>query len=442
MNAGTQIPMPPRRWAVRIGLPMLILAATAALLLSTMWSSIMPARTVRAVPALVRDVDAPINEAAATATTDAIVQAPGWVEPDPYGVYAGALAEGVVEEVLVLEGDTVTAGQPVAQLVDEDARIALQQAEAFVVHLAADTAIAQATLDQLPARIRAARANRDALADEVQRKTTLVESGAVAAGPVERLRMKLQAADAAIDQLELEERVLFAKLMDSEAQLASGEADRDAAALRLERMIVRSPIDGVVIERLTSPGSVIQFGNGEHSSHIVHLYQPDKLQVRADVPLASAAMVGVGQPAEVVVDIMPDRIFEGTVTRFVHRADLSKNTVEAKVRILDPSPLLKPDMLARVRILPAVDPETNEGTRRVPRTFAPRDAITDSQLWVIESANGEASGVARKRIVTTGDTEHDGWIEITDGLFPGDHVILDTDTLADGDRVISSGDLQ
>ena len=107
MNAGTQIPMPPRRWAIRIGLPMLILAATAALLLSTMWSSIMPARAVRTVPALVRDVDAPINEPAAVATTDAIVQAPGWVEPDPYGVYAGALAEGVVREVLVLEGDAV-----------------------------------------------------------------------------------------------------------------------------------------------------------------------------------------------------------------------------------------------------------------------------------------------------------------------------------------------
>ena len=442
MNTGTQIPMPPRRWVVRIGVPMLVLLAAAALLLGAMWSSIMPARPVRNVPALIREVDAPINEPATDTTSDAIVQAPGWVEPDPYGVYAGALAEGIIKDVLVLEGDTVTADQPVALLVDDDARIALQHAEATLVHLRADTHTAQTMLDQLPSRIRAAKANRDALADEVRRKTTLVESGAVAAGPVERLRMKLDAADAALEQLDLEDRILFAKVMDNEAKVAAGEADVAAAALRLDRMIVRSPIDGVVIERLTSPGSVVQFGNGEHSSHIVHIYQPDKLQVRADVPLASAAMVGVGQPAEVVVDIMPDQIFEGVVTRFVHRADLSKNTVEAKVRILDPSPLLKPDMLARVRILPAFDPETNEGTQRVPRTFAPRDAIVDNQLWIIEAANGETAGLARKRLIKTGETEYDDWIEITEGLLPGDRVILDPANLTDGDRVISSGDSQ
>ena len=443
MNNDTRIPLPPRRWLLRIGVPSLILGATALLLLGTMWSSIMPARSVRTVSAIVRTVDTPIDAAASsTASSDAVVQAPGWVEPDPFGIYAGALAEGVVRDVLVLEGDTVTAGQPVAHLVDDDAKLALQQSEAVVVHLAADVAIAEAHLAQLPSRIKAAHANRNVLADEVRRKTTLVDSGAVAAGPVKRLAMKLDAADAALEQLELEEQLLFAKFMDSQANLAAGEAARDEAALRLNRMTVVSPIDGVVIERLTSPGSVIQFGNGEHSSHIVHIYQPEKLQVRADVPLANAAMVSVGQPAEVVVDILPDQVFEGVVTRFVHRADLSKNTIEAKVRILEPSLLLKPDMLARVRILPAVNPETEQGMRRMPRTFAPQEAIDDGQIWIIESDNGAASGTARRRILTTGNTEHDGWVEVIDGLYPGDRVILDPDNLADGDRVISKGDDQ
>ena len=173
MNAGTQIPMPPRRWIVRIGVPLLVLLAAAALLLGTMWSSIMPARAVRTVPALVRNVDAPINEPAAAATSDAIVQAPGWVEPDPFGVYAGALAEGVIKDVLVLEGDSVAADQPVAMLVDDDARIALQHAQATLVHLKADTATAQNKPRSVPARIRAAKANRDALADEVRRKNHL-----------------------------------------------------------------------------------------------------------------------------------------------------------------------------------------------------------------------------------------------------------------------------
>lgn len=440
MNIDTQIPLPPRRWAIRFGLPVVILGATVGVFGGTMWSSIMPARSVRTVSALVRDVDAPVNASnASAASSDVLVQAPGWVEPDPFGIFAGALTEGVVKDVLVLEGDTVTVGQPVAHLVDDDARISLQRAEADVAHLQAAVAITEAHFAQLPSRIKAIQAERDALADEVRRKTTLVDSGAVAAGPVERLAMKLQAADAAVEQIELEEQLLLAKIMDSKANMAAGEVTRDEALLRLQRMTVVSPIDGVVIERLTSPGSVIQFGNGEHSSHIVHLYQPDKLQVRADVPLASAAMVSVGQRAEVVVDILPEQIFKGVVTRFVHRADLSKNTIEAKVRILEPSLLLKPDMLARVRILPALASETEQVMRRTPRSFAPREAIIDGQLWIIESSNGSNVGIARKRIVTTGPGEYDGWIEIIDGLQPGDRVILDLDGLSDGDRVISSG---
>jgi multidrug efflux pump subunit AcrA (membrane-fusion protein) len=443
MNTNDRIPMPPRRWAIRLGLPVAILGATGALLLGTMWSSIMPARSVRTVSALVRDVDAPIEASTtSTSSSDVLVQAPGWVEPDPFDIYAGALAEGIVKDILVLEGDTVTAGQPVAYLVDDDARISLQRAEAVVVHLQATVAIAEANFAQLPSRIKAARAERNALADEVRRKTTLVDSGAVAAGPVERLGMKLQAADAAVEQLQLEEQILRAKIMDSKANVAAGEATRDEALLRLERMTVLSPINGIVVERLASPGSVVRFSNGEHTSHIVHLYQPDKLQVRADVPLASAALVGVGQRAEIVVDILPNQIFKGTVTRFVHRADLSKNTIEAKVRIHDPSLLLKPDMLARVRILPALASETEHALRRTPRTFAPGEAIIDGKIWIIESSNGSEAGTARRRIVTTGPGEHEGWVEVIDGLLPGDRVILDVDDLEDGDYVISSGGTQ
>ena len=372
MNTNTQIPMPPRRWLLRFGLPIFILGLAVALLLSTMWSSIMPARSVRVVSTLVRYVDVPIETVqSGSSSADAIVQAPGWVEADPFSIYAGALAEGIVKEIYVLEGDRVVAGQPVATLIDDDARLALQRAEAVVVHLQASLAKAEANLAQLPKRIEAAAANRDALEDEVRRKKGLLESGAVAAGPVQRLALKLDAANAGIDQLEIEEELLKAHVMDAEALLVEGETLRDVSALRLERMTVISPIDGVVIELLAAPGSVIRFGENEHRSHVLHLYEPEKLQVRADIPLASAAMVGVGQPARIVVDILPDQVYEGVVTRFVHKADLQKNTVEAKVRIIDPSPLLKPDMLARVRILPAADPITSGECSECPAPSCP-----------------------------------------------------------------------
>ena len=129
----TTIPQPPRRWLLRFGLPVGLLLAVAALLLATAWSSIVPAPSVATATALLREVetevvaDMPIDEAA-------IVQAPGWVEAEPYSVYAGALAEGVVQEILVLEGDRVTKGQAVARLVPDEAQIVLRQKQACYAH--------------------------------------------------------------------------------------------------------------------------------------------------------------------------------------------------------------------------------------------------------------------------------------------------------------------
>ena len=82
---------------------------------------------------------------------------------------------------------------------------------------------------------------------------------------------------------------------------------------------------GNVLRRLKGPGDKVMLGMDDpHSSHVVHLYDPGALQVRVDVPLADAAQVGVGQACEVVVDILPDEIFAGEVTRVTHEADLQK----------------------------------------------------------------------------------------------------------------------
>ncbi|MCH2140611.1 MAG: efflux RND transporter periplasmic adaptor subunit, partial [Phycisphaerales bacterium] len=350
----TNIPLPERRWMTRFGLPILIIAIAAAILIVVGWQSLRPATSVDAVTVVVRSIetDTPSTD---DRTDGRIIQAPGWVEADPFSVYAGALVEGVVESILVLEGDRVAKGQPVATLISDDARIARDRVAAQweVTQQQLKTAIA--LRDAVEPELAAADAQRRSLVDEYQRKEALVENGAVAAGPVERLKIAIDAANADIARLEAREQVLDAEVHAAEARLAVAASDLEESELALSRTTVVSPIEGIVIERLTSPGSVVGFGNGEHATHIVHLYDPEKLQVRADVPLADAAGVGVGHPAEVIVDVLPDRVFTGEVTRFVHRADLQKNTVEAKVRIHDPADLLKPDMLARVRIL---QPET------------------------------------------------------------------------------------
>ena len=429
----TTIPKP-RRHLLSIAIPIVLLLAVGGLLLSTVWSTLVPAPSVTTVAALLREVetehveDLPIDEAA-------VVQAPGWVEAEPFSVYVSALTEGVIESIEVLAGDSVKKGQAVARLVDDEARIGVMQAEAMVRTRQAEAMDAQAQLDVLAAQVRSARATTDALIDEHTRKLQLVEQGAVAAGPAERLGLRIQASEADIQRLQAQQRAAGAAMAKANAAIESAAATRDLAALKLDRMTVVSPQDGIVIERLVSPGSVIKFGNGEHGSHILHLYDPTKLQVRADVPLADVAMVGRGQPAEIIVDLLPDTVFTGEVLRFVHKADLQKNTVEAKVRINNPSLLLKPEMLARVKILPAPITEADGVVRqRLPRVLVPEEALVDGWVWVVDGDDG-LLGTARRRAVKAGPGTHEGWVEVLDGIRPGDRVILNFDALTDGDVV-------
>lgn len=484
----TAVPQPPFRWQTRIALPVGLLLVAAVLLLVTAWGTIFPGRPVTVVPAMVRSVSGAVGTTSVTAS--------GWLEPDPYAVYATALASGTVESVLALEGEAVTKGQPLAELVADDAKIELRATEANLEIARADLVSAKAAfvsteeiLEQLVDRRRAlasavakvAEAEADrvrlveaiaseaaavaTLRDEVERKRDLVESGAVSRGEFARLQLTLDARergleatrkqraildsrlasakadrDAAEQHLELriEERrdvdMARAGVVRAEAMLAKATAERDAARLRLDRMTIASPIDGVVLRRIVAPGSRVTVESGE-GARVFHLYDPASMQARVDVPLADAAAIGIDQEAVLEVQTLPDREFRGRVTRLVHEADIQKNTVEVKVAIEAPDERLKPEMLVRARFLAQVQESTNEpATRDV--VLVPERLARQGAVWVVESRSGNR-GVARRRPVEVGTRRVEDWIEVVSGIRPGDRLIVDVPSdLEDGDRVI------
>jgi RND family efflux transporter MFP subunit len=221
------------------------------------------------------------------------------------------------------------------------------------------------------------------------------------------------------------------------AELLAAEARRDEAQLRLARMTVRAPAAGVVMTLHAQAGAKVMLGMDEAlSSTIVRLYDPRELQVRVDVPLADAAGVGVGMAAEVIVGVLPDRVFKGRVTRVVNEADVARNTLQVKVAIDDPDPALKPEMLARVRFLAAgaAQPAT-QGSAAL-GVFAPESLLRQAEggatsVLVVD----RDSGTAALRQVTLGDERKDGWVEIASGLAAGDRIIVDAAGLEAGGRV-------
>ena len=471
----SSVPAPTRRWSTRVLLPFGLLAATTALLIGAAWQSIVPGRSVGVIPVMVKAVEA--------TTGSTSVVAPGWLEPDPFAHYSAALTSGVVEEVTVLEGQRVKRDDIVARLIDDDAKLALSRAEADLGIAHAELARAKADLEakhdvmeslvdrrravevaaakvseadaaiaQVEAEIGAESARVQSIDDEYQRKRGLVESGAVSEGEVRRLALEVEAQRAKLEMTEkrrpllenrkiaaeaderaarrhtellIEERhdlrVAEAAVLRAEAAVSKATAARDEGQLRLDRMVVYAGFDGVVMRRLAFPGSRVVTGAQEHSGHIVHIYDPKQMQVRADVFLSDAAAVGVGQAAEITIRAVPDRTFSGRVTRLVHRADVQKNTVEVKVALEAPTEVLKPDMLARVRFLAGATSVESRQRVLIPQSLIAKDG-GQSVVWVVAERIGKR-GVAQRRSVTTGSAIVDGWIEVSDGLHPGDWLI-------------------
>lgn len=507
------VPRPALRWRTRILVPGALLAGAGALLAYTGWRTLRGAIDVRVVPVIVKASDLPrqVGAPGGGATGQPIVQAPGWIEPDPYPTYVSALAEGVVDRVHFLEGDRVEPGAAVAQLNDESARIALAEAEAEVLiaraeadQTRADLEAAQAEWENPISRDRAVavaeaelagshaelaehdaevaleRARLAEIRDEHDRLSRSSELQAAAAGEFARVKLRLAAQERAIEALEAHRAVIESHLRHHEAELhaaAEGkrlriterqalasakaavaragahvtqdEAKRDEAALRLRRMTVVAPVGGVVMTRLVEPGSrIMMISDDMHASHVARLYDPARLQVRVDIPLAEAARVGVGQHAEISTEALPDQVFRGVVTRRVEEANLQKNTVQVKVSIESPSGVLRPEMLARVRFYA---PSAGVGAPTGPsaeapsgvRLYVPRDALVErrdreAMAWVVDRERETAT----LRRVALGTLGTDDAQEVTDGLRPGDRLIVtDLDRLREGSpiRVVGEG---
>jgi HlyD family secretion protein len=426
-------------WLIPAG----IAVGFALLFLLLFRDRLLPAPTVEVATVLTTPTDqaepAPSNKT----TGSMLFQASGWIEPDPLPVKATALIDGVINEVHVLEGQLVKKGETLATLVDDDARLALAAAEENHRTLIAtrDSQIASISsarkkLESVKAVHQAALTLQEDAADQHQRlsnlpKGTVPESDVISAR-LRRDRERLQSlaaealsgeAEAEIARLEIETRV-------REAEIAAAVVKVDQAKLALERTRIVSPVDGRVLRLTAMPGQKKMLSMDDlESSTVAILYQPQKLQVRVDVPLADAAGLSVGQPAKIRCSLLPERVFTGEVTRITGEADVQRNTLQAKVRINDPIDSLRPEMLTRVEFFGSSSASgTDSGALAV---WVPENALTDGSVWICDP---ESQRVTRREVRASTETR-DGYTRITDGLRSGEQVVLSPQNLREGQRV-------
>jgi len=374
-----------------------------------------------------------------------LFQASGWVEPDPLPIKATALTDGIVDVVHVYEGELVKKGDLLATLIRVDARLKRDAAAAKLVDMKASfdahcvgTQLAMQRMEIEKAHLVVAEADAEE-ADAKWERYEKLSKGAITEDErlLIRLNQKRRAADVEVAKARItgvaeEINQIAFEILALQAKVRSAELALEKAELDYARTEIKAPVDGRVLALKAAPGQKKMVGmDEEDSATIAILYDPAHLQVRVDVPLADAAGLSVGQRAKIRCNLLPDQVFEGEVTRIEGAADLQRNTLQAKVRIENPSEKLRPEMLSRVEFF-----ETHQTTTTSPTGFSgvavyvPQSAIQDGHVWLCDPETQRAE----KRPVTV-SSQQNGMARVSPEIRPGEWVVIRPLNLKPGNRL-------
>ena len=110
-------------------------------------------------------------------------------------------------------------------------------------------------------------------------------------------------------------------------------------------------------------------------------YQPEHLRARIDVPLGSVGPIREGQEVELRSEVLGNAVVRGVVQRVQRESDLLKNTLQVKVRVIDPPALLRPETLCRARFLGS----EQAGSQAAPAAFlVPKAAVREGMVFLYD----------------------------------------------------------
>ncbi len=248
-----------------------------------------------------------------------LLAAPGRVEGRDKTISLGAAADGVIQQVLVTDGQKVQIGALLAVIDCEDIRAQIAQAK-------------EQAESERQARIRLLRGHRDeerkaaaqqteaaksilAQAKEHLERVNRLKQGEISRDAMEQANADFEVAQANLEKASQDEQLIDAEPLPEEvaradADVAAAERNVEFMNQRLEKCDVRAPISGTVLKVMTRPGE-------SYTTLLPHplftIADESVRRVRAEVDERDIGKVKLGQVSSITADGFPGQIFEGHV---------------------------------------------------------------------------------------------------------------------------------
>jgi HlyD family secretion protein len=345
-------------------------------------------------------------------------------------IEVGSQLSGQTSKVYVDFNDNVRKDQALAQIDPRSFAAKVDEAKAAIEMARANVDLEQAKLDRamidlenakgskavLAAKLESAQAVKASAQRTLQRKLALQSQNVVATTTVEDAQTDFTARLAqereaevlvtlnayAVEGATADVRRIEAELKQARTAVPEKEAILRAAEADLDRTIIRSPIDGVIVGRFINEGQTLAVGLEARTAFLV-AHRLEDMEIHAQVDEADIGRIAAGQRAHFTVDSYSDRRFEAIV-RQVRKAPQTQQHVVTYTVVLSTSNLdgaLLPGMTALVKLV--VDHQ--DGVLKVP-VAALRFQPNGTRPLEVQGRDGvwlrTPSGALRRIAVTVG----------------------------------------
>ena len=333
---------------------------------------------------------------------------------------------GRVVSVLVDQGDPIRAGQTLVRLdaaqyaADVDRGEAnVRTAEAQLRDLLAGPRPQE--IEQLRARLASASATRTLAERDLQRNQQLFARELIATQDLDKARQAYDVATAVerdarhgLD-LALENWARKDQVDAARAQLQAAHSALVLSRANLAEAVIVSPLDGYVVSRELEAGGIVNPG-----VPIFKIADPRTAWATVYVDARGTAGLAIGDRADMTFRSLPGRVFQGRVARIQREGDRVTEQLAIDVGFIErPSRLILGEQVEAT-----IRPPARHGVSALPLAA------------VVRRPDGSGALVAEDsrihfKAAQLGIVDPAGWVEILDGLRPGDDVVLAPGPLAD-----------
>lgn len=266
-----------------------------------------------------------VTEPLARGSIRLTVNATGNLEPTNE-VTVGSELSGTIKEVLVDTNDQVVKGQPLAKLDTSKLDQQTESSRAMAAAAKAKVAQVQATLKESEAALDRLKKLHEASGGKLPSQANMDTAIATA----DRAKADLLSAEAEVRQ--------------AEANVGANESD-------LQKSVIRSPIDGIILTRNIDPGQTVAATMTAPELFVV-AEKLENMKLEVAVAEADIGRVKADQPATFTVDAWPSRIFKALVKKAEFGSTVTDNVVTYKteLEVSNDDLSLRPGMTATAEI--------------------------------------------------------------------------------------------